>query len=180
MATTARLVASGFVDIECWLQPSRPGSSPASRFETFLRTVILGPHLDRLPSDERDAFVHEVAERLARAGRSTTSGSTSSRRAAERGSRRAADAGAGQPPVDPECRAVAGDDDVGGGRGRARAARRAPAWSGGERVDLGRPVGSPPEVGQGVDRVVGLDDERRVLLGVAGRQPQLGCSATRC
>ena len=34
-------------------------------FETFLRTVVLGSHLARLPADERDAFVSHVAGRLA-------------------------------------------------------------------------------------------------------------------
>jgi trans-aconitate 2-methyltransferase len=33
-------------------------------FETFLRTVILGAHVQRLPADEREAFVRSVAERL--------------------------------------------------------------------------------------------------------------------
>ena len=58
-------------------------------------------------------------------------------------------------------------------RTRARWNSRS-AWSGAVRVDLRRPVRPPPEVGQGVDPVLGLDDERRVLLGVAGRQPELG------
>jgi trans-aconitate 2-methyltransferase len=30
----------------------------------FLRTVVLGAHVERLPAAERDAFVHAVAERL--------------------------------------------------------------------------------------------------------------------
>ena len=41
------------------------------------------------------------------------------------------------------------------------------AWSRPERIDLGRPVGEPPQVGQRVGRVVGADDERGVLLACA-------------
>jgi trans-aconitate 2-methyltransferase len=63
-ATTARLVAGGFVDIRAWLQPELTRFGPGEPFETFLRTAILGQHVDRLPSEERDAFVHEVAERI--------------------------------------------------------------------------------------------------------------------
>ncbi len=63
-ATTDRLVASGFVEIRAWLQPEPTRFEPGEPFETFLRTVILGQHVDRLAPDERDAFVHEVAERI--------------------------------------------------------------------------------------------------------------------
>ena len=64
MATVRRLDASGFVDIECWLQDEPTRFEPGEPLETFLRTVILGGHVERLPADERDAFVHEVAMRL--------------------------------------------------------------------------------------------------------------------
>jgi len=63
-ATTARLIASGFVDIRTWLQPEPTRFEPGEPFETFLRTVILGQHVDRLPPEERDAFVHDVAGRI--------------------------------------------------------------------------------------------------------------------
>jgi len=63
-ATTARLIASGFVEIRAWLQPEPTRFEPGEPFETFLRTVILGQHVDRLPPEERDAFVREVAERI--------------------------------------------------------------------------------------------------------------------
>jgi predicted amidohydrolase YtcJ len=46
-----------------------------------------------------------------------------------------------------------------------------------EWVDLRSPVGAPPQVGQGVDPVIGTDDEGCVLLAMAGCQPQL---AVRC
>jgi trans-aconitate 2-methyltransferase len=62
--TVRRLEASGFVDIECWLADEPTRFEPGEPFETFLRTVILGGHVDRLPPEERDGFVHRVAERL--------------------------------------------------------------------------------------------------------------------
>ncbi len=64
MATTRRLYAAGFVDTEVWLTDEPTRFEPGEPFETFLRTVVLGPNLDRLPPDERDAFVREVVSRL--------------------------------------------------------------------------------------------------------------------
>jgi len=64
MATVGRLDAAGFVDIECWLTDEPTRFEPGEPFETFLRTVILGPNLERLPERERDAFVREVADRM--------------------------------------------------------------------------------------------------------------------
>ena len=64
MATVSRLDAAGFVDIECWLTDEPTRFEPGEPFETFLRTVILGPNLERLPAGERDAFVREVADRM--------------------------------------------------------------------------------------------------------------------
>lgn len=63
-ATARRLAAAGFVDIETWLQPEPTRFDRGEAFETYLRTVILGSHVGRLPAGERDAFVAEVAERL--------------------------------------------------------------------------------------------------------------------
>jgi len=63
--TTDRLARAGFVDIECWLQPEPTRFEAGEPFETFLRTVILGPHLGRLPATEHDAFVRAVADRIA-------------------------------------------------------------------------------------------------------------------
>jgi trans-aconitate 2-methyltransferase len=62
--TVRRLDAAGFVDIECWLSDEPTRFAPGEPFETFLRTVVLGPHLERLPAESRDAFVRAVAERL--------------------------------------------------------------------------------------------------------------------
>ena len=64
MATVGRLDASGFVDIECWLTDEPTRFEPGEPFEMYLRTVVLGAHLERLPAGERDAFVHTVAARL--------------------------------------------------------------------------------------------------------------------
>ena len=64
MATVRRLDATGFVDIECWLNDEPTRFESGEPLETYLRTVILGGHLERLPASEHDAFVHEVALRL--------------------------------------------------------------------------------------------------------------------
>jgi trans-aconitate 2-methyltransferase len=64
-ATTDRLAAAGFTDIRCWLTKEPTRFEPGEPFEAYLRTVILGAHLERLAPPERDSFVHEVAARLA-------------------------------------------------------------------------------------------------------------------
>jgi len=63
-ATDRRLAAAGFVEIETWLQPEPTRFEPGAAFETYLRTVVLGSHVARLPAGERDGFVAEVAGRL--------------------------------------------------------------------------------------------------------------------
>ena len=62
--TAERLVRAGFVDVRTWLHEEPTRFEPGEPFETFLRTVILGSHLERLPPEARDAFVREVASRL--------------------------------------------------------------------------------------------------------------------
>jgi trans-aconitate 2-methyltransferase len=62
LATTRRLDAAGYVDIDCWLTDEPTRFEPGEAFETYLRTVVLGAHVERLPLEERDAFVHAVAE----------------------------------------------------------------------------------------------------------------------
>jgi trans-aconitate 2-methyltransferase len=55
--TEARLAAAGFVDVRCWLQPwTIEPPEPAE----FLRTVCLGPHIDRLPDELRTPFIEQV------------------------------------------------------------------------------------------------------------------------
>jgi len=65
-ATETRLRSAGFADVRCWLEPHpvRP-DDPG----TFLRTVVLGAHLERLPPEEHEAFVDELCEELASADR---------------------------------------------------------------------------------------------------------------
>lgn len=60
--TAARLEAAGFTDVRCWLEPwpVRP-DDPVD----YLRTVPLGPYVDRLGGGARaDRFISEVAARL--------------------------------------------------------------------------------------------------------------------
>lgn len=61
MATTQRLSAAGFRDIECWLTDEPTRFEPGEPLETYLRTVVLGAHLERLPEADRDGFVRAVA-----------------------------------------------------------------------------------------------------------------------
>jgi trans-aconitate 2-methyltransferase len=65
-ATTDRLAAAGFVDIRCWLTEEPTLFEPGEPFEAYLRTVVLGAHVERLAPADRDPFVHEVASRLAK------------------------------------------------------------------------------------------------------------------
>ncbi len=55
--TEARLTAAGFADVRCWLQPwtIEPPEPPK-----FLRTVCLGPHVDRLPEELQEPFIERV------------------------------------------------------------------------------------------------------------------------
>jgi trans-aconitate 2-methyltransferase len=63
-ATERRLAAAGFVDVETWLQPEPTRFERGEAFETYLRTVVLGSHVARLPASRRDEFVAEVAAGL--------------------------------------------------------------------------------------------------------------------
>jgi len=67
LATAERLDAAGFVDIECWLTDEPTRFEPGEPFETYLRTVVLGAHLERLPEAERGPFVRAVADGLGEA-----------------------------------------------------------------------------------------------------------------
>jgi trans-aconitate 2-methyltransferase len=59
--TTRRLDAAGYVDIECWLSDEPTRFEPGAPFERYLRTVVLGAHLERMPPEDHDAFVRAVA-----------------------------------------------------------------------------------------------------------------------
>jgi trans-aconitate 2-methyltransferase len=55
--TEERLLRAGFTEARCWLQPwDVVPPEPAE----FVRTVCLGPHVDRLPEQLRDPFVTDV------------------------------------------------------------------------------------------------------------------------
>lgn len=49
--TERRLRAAGFVDVRCWLHPEPTVLPPGEPFETYLRTVCLHRHIERLPVD---------------------------------------------------------------------------------------------------------------------------------
>jgi trans-aconitate 2-methyltransferase len=59
--TERRLTAAGFGDVRCWLA-ERPVTPEDPR--EFLRTIVLGAHLDRLTADQHDAFLDAVLARL--------------------------------------------------------------------------------------------------------------------
>jgi trans-aconitate 2-methyltransferase len=61
-ATERRLEAAGYVEIRCWLTEEPTTFERGEPFESYLRAVVLGAHLERLPADEHDAFVRAVAD----------------------------------------------------------------------------------------------------------------------
>jgi trans-aconitate 2-methyltransferase len=60
----ALLGQAGFVDVRTWLHEEEVELERGEQLETFLRTISLGAHLERLAASEHDAFVHQVADRL--------------------------------------------------------------------------------------------------------------------
>jgi len=66
-ATRRRLEAAGFTGVETWLNAEPTPLEPGEPLRGFLRTVILGPYLDRMPPSQHDAFVEAVASKLPRA-----------------------------------------------------------------------------------------------------------------
>ncbi len=63
--TRERLAAAGFRDIEAWLHEEPTPLEPGEPLREYLRTVVLGAHLDRLPAARRYAFAEAVAAGLA-------------------------------------------------------------------------------------------------------------------
>jgi trans-aconitate 2-methyltransferase len=55
--TEARLRAAGFTDVRCWLEPW-PVEPPEPA--AFTKAVCLGPYVEKLPDEKRDAFVADV------------------------------------------------------------------------------------------------------------------------
>lgn len=55
--TRERLLAAGFDEVECWLTPApREPEHPRE----FLSTIVLGPHVQRLPEDLRERFMDDA------------------------------------------------------------------------------------------------------------------------
>jgi trans-aconitate 2-methyltransferase len=55
--THARLLSAGFASAECWLQPApREPEQPRE----FLATIVLGPHVQRLPEQLRERFMDDA------------------------------------------------------------------------------------------------------------------------
>jgi trans-aconitate 2-methyltransferase len=59
--TEERLLAAGFRDARCWLHP-QPVVPPDPK--TYLRTIVLGAHLERLPEELKLPFVESVVAAL--------------------------------------------------------------------------------------------------------------------
>jgi trans-aconitate 2-methyltransferase len=55
--TEARLRAAGFDEARCWLTPA-PAIPEQPR--EFLATIVLGPHVQRLPAELREPFIDDV------------------------------------------------------------------------------------------------------------------------
>lgn len=63
--TRARLEAAGFDDIDVSLQPAPTTLPDRDGFASFISCVCVRHHVDRLPSDQRAAFVNELANAAA-------------------------------------------------------------------------------------------------------------------
>jgi trans-aconitate 2-methyltransferase len=55
--TRARLLSAGFAEAECWLQPA---PREPERPREFLSTIVLGPHVQRLPEELRERFMDDA------------------------------------------------------------------------------------------------------------------------
>ncbi len=62
--TRDRLVAAGFTDVRTWITEEPTPFEAGPELEEFLATVVLGCHLERLPAEDRRAFVKRVAAAL--------------------------------------------------------------------------------------------------------------------
>ncbi|HEX5191415.1 MAG TPA: methyltransferase domain-containing protein, partial [Solirubrobacteraceae bacterium] len=60
--TAERLQRAGFAEIHTWLEP-RPTALPEDDGRTFVASVCLIRHLDRIPAERRDAFVDGLLAR---------------------------------------------------------------------------------------------------------------------
>jgi trans-aconitate 2-methyltransferase len=64
-ATDARLRAAGFSEVRCWLVEERVALERGGPLEEYLRTIVLGAHLDGRSGADAGRFVRAVAEGLA-------------------------------------------------------------------------------------------------------------------
>jgi trans-aconitate 2-methyltransferase len=65
--TRARLEAAGFEEVETWLQDEVTRFGSRDELARFLKTVVLGWHLERLPESDHQCFAAAVAEKVAAA-----------------------------------------------------------------------------------------------------------------
>ena len=63
--TGERLEAAGFEEVETWLQDEVTRFGSRDDLARFLKTVVLGRHLERLPGSEHQPFADAVAEKAA-------------------------------------------------------------------------------------------------------------------
>lgn len=59
--TAKRLERAGFAEVETWTNDEPTQIEPGDPLHEYLRTVILGAHLERLAADRRESFVRAVA-----------------------------------------------------------------------------------------------------------------------
>jgi trans-aconitate 2-methyltransferase len=62
--TGRRLAAAGFTDIDVALVPDPARLEPGEQLWSYLGTVVLGAHLDRLPPEQHRPVVQAVAAKL--------------------------------------------------------------------------------------------------------------------
>jgi trans-aconitate 2-methyltransferase len=63
--TGERLEAAGFEKVETWLQDEVTRFGSSDELARFLKTVVLGRHLERLPESEHQPFADAVAQKAA-------------------------------------------------------------------------------------------------------------------
>ena len=63
--TRARLEAAGFEEVETGLQEESTRFDSRDELARFLKTVVLGRHLERLPGADHQSFADAVAGKLA-------------------------------------------------------------------------------------------------------------------
>lgn len=65
--TKVRLEAAGFEEVETWLQEESARFDSREELARFLKTVVLGRHLERLPEADHQPFADAVAKKAAAA-----------------------------------------------------------------------------------------------------------------